>query len=186
MANNLLLAAIPLFFLLILIELIVDYRRGTGFIRYNDAFSSLALGTWSLSTKLLIVGVGAWFYQDVLNGWQLFENYKMGPVSWVVLFIAYDFCYYWLHRAGHEINFFWAAHSIHHQSEEYNLTTALRQTSSGIFGFIFYFPLYLWGVPVEAIATVGALNLIYQYWVHTRHIGDLGWYEWFLDRKSVV
>ncbi len=184
MADTIILAAIPFFFLLIFIEIYVDRRRKAGFVRYNDAFGSLALGTWSLSTKLLFIGAGGWLYTQIFNGWQWQPGYEMGLGSWIVLFVAYDLCYYFAHRAGHEINLFWAAHSIHHQSEEYNLTTALRQTSSGGFNVIFYVPLYMWGVPIEAIATVGALNLIYQYWVHTRHINTLGWMEWVFVTPS--
>jgi len=184
MANPIILAAIPLFFLLIAIELAVDFLRKTHYVRFNDSFGSLALGTWSLSTKVLFLGVGAWFYQDLLNGYTLIENLEMTPLTWLLLFVLYDFCYYWLHRAGHQINFFWASHAIHHQSEEYNLTTALRQTSSGFLGFMFYLPVYMLGAPIEAIATVGALNLVYQFWVHTRHINRLGVLEWVLVTPS--
>ncbi|MEH6571077.1 MAG: sterol desaturase family protein, partial [Halioglobus sp.] len=66
----------------------------------------------------------------------------------------------------------------HHQSEDYNLTTALRQTSTGfLFGWVFYIPMYLLGIPAEVVVTVGSLNLIYQFWVHTEHVPKLGWYE---------
>jgi sterol desaturase/sphingolipid hydroxylase (fatty acid hydroxylase superfamily) len=104
---------------------------------------------------------------------------------WVGAFVLYDFCYYWLHRMGHERNVLWAAHSVHHQSEEYNLTTALRQTSSGfIFSWIFYLPLALLGVPPVVFITVASLNLLYQFWVHTRHVPKLGWLEWVLITPS--
>jgi alkylglycerol monooxygenase len=99
--------------------------------------------------------------------------------------LLYDFCYYWLHRMGHERIILWAAHVAHHQSEDYNLTTALRQTSTGfLFGWIFYIPMYLFGIPAEVIVTVGAINLLYQFWVHTEHIPKLGWYEWFFVTAS--
>jgi hypothetical protein len=104
---------------------------------------------------------------------------------WVLAFVLYDLCYYWLHRLGHERNVLWAAHSVHHQSEEYNLTTALRQTSSGfIFSWIFYLPLALIGVPPLVFITVASLNLLYQFWVHTRHIAKLGWLEWIFITPS--
>jgi hypothetical protein len=80
---------------------------------------------------------------------------------------------------GDERNVLWAAHSVHHQSEDYNLSTALRQTSTGfIFGWIFYLPMAVAGVPPLVFLTVAALNLLYQFWVHTRHIPKLGWFEW--------
>jgi hypothetical protein len=90
----------------------------------------------------------------------------------------YDLCYYWLHRLGHEINVLWAAHVVHHQSEEYNLSTALRQTSSGSFlGWIFYLPMAVLGYPPEVFIMVGLIDLLYQFWVHTEQIGKLGWFD---------
>ncbi len=89
-----------------------------------------------------------------------------------------DFFYYWNHRKGHEINLLWAAHSVHHQSEEYNLTTALRQTSTGfLFSWVFFVPMAILGTPPHIFLTVSLINLLYQYWVHTRHIPKLGWFE---------
>jgi len=184
MANPIILVAIPVFFTLIALELLTDKLKGTHYIRLNDSFGSLALGTWSLSTKVLFVGIGAWVYQDLFNGFTLINEIQMSWISWLGLFVLYDFCYYWLHRAGHQINFFWASHAIHHQSEEYNLTTALRQTSSGFLGWIFYLPIYILGAPAEAVASVGALNLVYQFWVHTRHVHRLGPLEWLLVTPS--
>ena len=97
---------------------------------------------------------------------------------WWFAFIAYDFCYYWAHRMSHEMNILWAAHVVHHQSEEYNLTTALRQTSGGFFVFIFYLPLAIIGIDPIIILSVGSLNLVYQFWVHTRHIDKMpNWFE---------
>ncbi|MCF6194159.1 MAG: sterol desaturase family protein, partial [Kangiellaceae bacterium] len=99
------------------------------------------------------------------------------PVVWLFSFVFYDFLYYWFHRFSHQINFLWASHVVHHQSEEYNLTTALRQTSSSVFVWIFYLPSFVIGIPAEVFFVSGALNLIYQYWVHTQLIGKLGWFE---------
>jgi len=101
-----------------------------------------------------------------------------GVWTWVLATILCDFCYYWLHRMGHERAVLWAAHVAHHQSEDYNLSTALRQTSTGfLLSWMFYIPMFALGVPGEVVVTVGSLNLIYQFWVHTEHVGKLGWYE---------
>ena len=98
---------------------------------------------------------------------------------WLFAFVFYDFCYYWHHRLGHERNVLWAAHSVHHQSEDYNLSTALRQTSTGfVFGWVFYLPMAVLGVPLLVFVTVATVNLLYQFWVHTRHVPKLGWVEW--------
>ena len=96
------------------------------------------------------------------------------PGSGSAAFVAYDFCYYWKHRFGHEWRIMWASHIAHHQSEEFNLSTALRQTGTDYIGFVFYIPLYLAGIPAPAVVTVGSLNLIYQFWVHTEHIRSSG------------
>jgi sterol desaturase/sphingolipid hydroxylase (fatty acid hydroxylase superfamily) len=100
--------------------------------------------------------------------------------------VFYDFCYYWLHRAGHRVAVLWAAHVVHHQSEDYNLSTALRQTSSGfLLGWIFYLPMAVAGVPPLVFGVVALVDLLYQYWVHTQQIGRLGWFDrWFCSPSN--
>ncbi|MEM8546951.1 MAG: sterol desaturase family protein, partial [Pseudomonadota bacterium] len=101
-----------------------------------------------------------------------------GLGAWLGVLLVWDFFYYWKHRLGHEVNLLWAAHSVHHQSEEYNLTTALRQTSTDfLIGWAIYLPMFLLGVPVAVFATVSAIDLIYQFWVHTRYVDKLGWVD---------
>jgi hypothetical protein len=97
---------------------------------------------------------------------------------WAGALLLYDFCYYWLHRCGHEVNLLWAAHVVHHQSEHYNLSTALRQTGSGVLlGWLFYLPLAVLGVPFKVFVIVALIDLLYQFWVHTEQIGRLGWFD---------
>jgi len=100
---------------------------------------------------------------------------------WALALLLYDLCYYALHRAGHRVALFWAAHVVHHQSEDYNLSTALRQTSSGfLLGWVFYLPMAIAGVPPLVFGVVALIDLLYQYWVHTQQIGKLGWFDrWF-------
>lgn len=175
---NIILFAIPLFLSLILLELYLDWRAQKQTYRFNDAINSLNLGMMSqvmgVAYKTLQFSVYVLIFQH-LAPWSL------GADSlWVYLFafVAYDFCYYWFHRISHEINLFWAGHVVHHQSEEYNLSTALRQSSGGFFSFIFYLPLALIGIEPLVLLTVGSLNLVYQFWVHTRHINRMPeWYE---------
>lgn len=180
--SSIVLWSVPVFLALIAIEFWADRRQGRGYYSAVDSFASLSLGVWSITTKVILVGGGAWLYQGVLNGYTLFAFDDVTLVHGVVAFVAYDFFYYWFHRISHERNFFWASHVVHHQSEEYNLTTALRQTSTGFLGFIFYLPLYVIGFSAELLATVAALNLVYQFWVHTRFVGRLG----LLDRVLVT
>ena len=173
---NIILYAIPGFFVLIGLELLAEKVRGTHYYRVNDAITSLATGVISQLSKIVALLIPFTIYVSVYDNFAVFK-FDQSPLFWVIAFIGYDFCYYWFHRFGHEINLLWAAHVIHHSSEEYNLTTALRQTSTGWLGFIFYLPMALLGFSPQMVITVGALNLVYQYWVHTRHIAKLGWYE---------
>jgi len=177
MKDLILTAAIPFFLLLIALEFWWDRKQGSGYLRLNDAFGSLSLGIVSRTHALVVFSLGGLFIDSVLPQWRLMAWDSSNVWTWFFTFVAYDLSYYWKHRMGHTVNFFWAAHAIHHQSEDYNLTTALRQTSSDVFDWVFYIPLLLLGVPLEVFLTCGALNLIYQFWVHTQHIDKLGWME---------
>ena len=182
--------AVPFFLLALLLELFVNWRRGSGYYRANDAINSLSAGILSTTlgyfTKFLPLIIWGWVLQnfaliDMPLAW--FDLSPRGVALWVLAALAWDFCYYWFHRFSHEISVLWAAHAVHHQSEDYNLSTALRQTSTGfLFGWIFYTPLFLAGFPLEVILTVNAVNLIYQFWVHTQIVRRLG----VLDRILVT
>lgn len=182
---NYVLYAVPFFFLLIGIELIVDRLRGTSSYRTADALNSLSAGVLSTTSGLLTKVVGLLTYSVAWQHLALFDMSAGSLWVWLLAFVFYDFCYYWNHRLGHERNVLWAAHSVHHQSEEYNLSTALRQTSTGfLFSWIFYLPMAIAGVPSLVFFSVGALNLLYQFWVHTRHVPKLGWLEWIFITPS--
>lgn len=169
--------ATPAFVLLMLFEIWYDRRTGAGFYRLNDTVGSLATGVLSQSTRLVIFSLGLWAMSG-LNG-ALFPLWSMESVlAWCMAFVINDFFYYWKHRFSHEINFLWAGHSVHHQSEEYNLSTALRQPSTHIMTWVFSIPMLLIGIPWQMIVVCAAWNLIYQFWVHTRHIHRLpSWFE---------
>jgi sterol desaturase/sphingolipid hydroxylase (fatty acid hydroxylase superfamily) len=180
---NLILYAVPFFFLLILVELAYGKITGHDYYRVNDSLTSLATGTINQLVNISKALIPFTVYIAIFQHFAWFEL-GSSPIVWAIAFVAYDFCYYWNHRLGHEMNLLWAAHVIHHSSEEYNLTTALRQTGTSFLSFIFYIPLALLGFDPVMIITVGALNLIYQFWVHTRHIGKLGWCEYIFVTPS--
>jgi sterol desaturase/sphingolipid hydroxylase (fatty acid hydroxylase superfamily) len=180
--------AAPFFLLAIMVELLIDRARGTGYYRLNDAITSLGTGvlapTTALFTRALLPYAISSHYA---TSWNI-TVVELGSsgLAWVVAFILYDLAYYWSHRTSHVVNIFWAAHIVHHQSEEYNLTTALRQPNSNfLLGGIFYAPLALLGIEPEVFFTVSSLNLAYQFWVHTRHVGKLGWYEYVFVTPSI-
>ena len=105
--------------------------------------------------------------------------------AWIACFVAQDFLYYWFHRWSHEVSAGWAAHVVHHQSEEYNLTVALRQGAfQPAFSWVFYLPLAVLGFPPAMFLAVSSFNTLYQFWIHTRLIGRLGPLEWVLNTPS--
>jgi sterol desaturase/sphingolipid hydroxylase (fatty acid hydroxylase superfamily) len=182
---NLVLYAIPFFIVAMVLELAYGLAVHRNTYRLNDSVSSLFLGVLSQARRFVTLGVGGYVYYLITEYFSLPLMDAGHWFTWVLAMILYDFCYYWLHRLGHERTILWAAHIAHHQSEEYNLTTALRQTSTGfLLGWIFYIPMYLVGIPAEVVITVGSISLIYQFWVHTRHLPKLGWYEWFFVTPS--
>jgi sterol desaturase/sphingolipid hydroxylase (fatty acid hydroxylase superfamily) len=178
--------ATPVFLLLIAAEYAVGLARGRNTYRLNDALNSIGLGVMSQVTgvfgKVLRVGMYALVFEHVAltrlpaDAWWV----------WLLALLAYDLCYYALHRAGHRVAVLWAAHVVHHQSEDYNLSTALRQTSSGfVLGWLFYLPLAVIGVPPLVFGAVALIDLLYQYWVHTQQIGKLGWFDrWFCSPSN--
>ena len=182
--------AVPFFLLALLLELALDRRRGTGLFRANDAINSLSAGVLSTTLgfftrflPLLVWGIALENFAliDMPLAW--FDASPRGIALWVTALFAWDFCYYWYHRFSHEVSVLWAAHAVHHQSEDYNLSTALRQTSTGfLFFWLFFLPLFLIGFPLEVLVTVNALNLIYQFWVHTQVVRRMG----VLDRILVT
>lgn len=174
--------AVPVFLFAIILELFVDWRRRTAYYRSDDAINSISAGMISTTlgyfTQFLpLLGWG--FAIQKLSIYQMplawFDASPRGIGLWVLAAVAVDFFYYWFHRYSHEISILWAAHAVHHQSEDYNLSTALRQTSTGfLFGWIFYLPLFIFGFPLVVVLAVKAVNLIYQFWVHTQHVRHLG------------
>jgi sterol desaturase/sphingolipid hydroxylase (fatty acid hydroxylase superfamily) len=177
--------AVPFFIIAILVELAYGLLKGRNTFRLNDSASSLFLGVLSQARRFVTLGIGGFVYHLITEYFSLPLMDASHWFTWVLATVLYDFCYYWLHRMGHERTILWAAHVAHHQSEDYNLTTALRQTSTGfLLGWIFYLPMFLIGIPAEVVVTAGSINLIYQFWVHTEHIPKLGWYEWVFVTPS--
>jgi sterol desaturase/sphingolipid hydroxylase (fatty acid hydroxylase superfamily) len=117
-----------------------------------------------------------------------FRLFDIGYAAWafVVCFFLEDLSYYWFHRISHERRWFWASHVVHHTSQHYNLSTALRQTWTGSIGgtFIFWLPMAWIGFPPLMIAFFSGLSLVYQFWIHTEAIDRMGPLEWVLNTPS--
>ncbi|MFN2169033.1 MAG: sterol desaturase family protein, partial [Anaerolineae bacterium] len=128
---NLIQYAIPFFILAMLAELAWGVSRGRNTYRVNDAVGSLVLGVLSQARRFVTLGFGGYIYHLVTGYFSLPLMDAGSWWTWLLALVVYDLCYYWSHRLGHERTIFWAAHVAHHQSEDYNLSTALRQTSTG-------------------------------------------------------
>ena len=181
---NLILYAIPFFFLLMLLEFTYGVLRRRNTYRINDTINSLSLGSLSRLQSLVVLGFSGLIYEFIVARYQLSQLGDEQLWVWVSCFLLYDLAYYWKHRFGHEVALFWGSHVAHHQSEDYNLGTALRQTSIDFYGFLFYLPFFVLGFPAEILFTVVSLNLIYQFWVHTEHVPKLGILEWVFVTPS--
>ncbi len=181
--------AVPFFIITVAMEWL--WSRKNKKIRYEtkDAVTSLALGTGSVIAGILtgglVLALSLWVYQ-----YRLFDIQISWPSAlWIVplAFVLDDLAYYWFHRTAHRVRWFWAAHVIHHSSQHYNLTTALRQTWTGFFAlsFLFRLPLFLVGFPPALIFFLAGLNLVYQYWIHTEAIDRMPrWFEAMMNTPS--
>lgn len=170
----------PVFFLLIVAEFAYGWLTQRNTYRLNDALSSLSQGLISqlvaVLTQLFQIGLYTWAFDKVRL--VSLEHFWSSWYGWIAAVVLFDFCDYWLHRMGHECAVMWAAHQVHHQSQDFNFSTALRQESSVVFiGWAFYLPMALLGVPPEQFAVAGLIVLLYQFWIHTEHIGKLGWFD---------
>lgn len=166
--------AIPMFIVLIGIELLVARVRGVRVARFADAITDLGCGIASrifhLFDTALLVGVYSAVFAAAAP-WQLPTD---SAATWIGAFVGVDLLYYWWHRASHGSSVLWAVHAVHHQSEDYNLSVALRQALfSGLSSLPFYLPLAVLGVPPLVFATCQALNTLYQFWIHTELVRTL-------------
>lgn len=177
--------AVPVFFALLGIEVLVARRKGRPLHRLNDSIADLTCGMGDqligVFTKAIPLAIYVWL--EARFG--LLDLGASSPWVWAAGFLLVDHQYYWYHRFSHRVNVGWATHVVHHQSEEYNLAVALRQPwFSQAYSWLFYLPLALLGFPVLVWATAFALNLLYQFWIHTRLIDRLGHLEWLFNTPS--
>jgi alkylglycerol monooxygenase len=169
---------VPFFIFFFLVEKIVEWRKGMNVIRGLDSVSSFSSGMTNVVKDVLGLTVTILTYSWLVNNIAIF-HIKATVLTYIVAFLVIDFQGYWGHRWCHKINFFWNYHIIHHSSEEFNLSCALRQSISTFVNFFTFLliPAALLGVPTEVISIVGPLHLFLQYWYHTQLIGKMGFLE---------
>ncbi|XP_054710631.1 alkylglycerol monooxygenase-like [Uloborus diversus] len=175
---------VPHFAFLFLLEWIVKLHRNKPLTRINDAIGSISQGMVQELSRLVTRGVQLAAYSYVYDNWRLVTLPWDSVWTWWLCFIGVDFAYYWLHRASHEINILWAAHQVHHSSEEYNLSTALRQSVFQNYSvWMFNLPM-AFGIPTSVFLVHTQFNLLYQFWIHTEEIKSLGPLEYILNTAS--
>ncbi|XP_058152908.1 alkylglycerol monooxygenase isoform X2 [Dasypus novemcinctus] len=177
--------ATPFFISLMLLELVVSWlHKGKLPGQVDDALTSLSAGVFSRLPSLFSRSIELTSYIYVWENYRLFALPWDSPWTWYFTFLGVDFGYYWFHRMAHEINIMWAGHQTHHSSEYYNLSTALRQSILQIYtSWIFYLPLALF-IPPSVYAVHLQFNLLYQFWIHTEVINNLGPLELILNTPS--
>ncbi len=177
--------AIPVFFLLIGIELLAAWLLERDVYRLNDSINDLSCGILDQVVEVFLKTALFAGYLFLFERGRLFSIPSTSAWAWALCFLGVDGLYYWFHRWSHEANLGWAAHVVHHQSEEMNLAVALRQGAfQAAFSWVFYLPLALLGFPPLMFLAVSSFNTLYQFWIHTRLIGRLGPLEWVFNTPS--
>lgn len=182
---NVAVLAVPLYILLILLELAYERWSGRHTYRLADAVTSIDTAVLRMllegPLRLLLVVPYAWLYEHA----RLWTLDPASPWTWLLGFVAVDFCFYWAHRSLHRYNLLWGAHQPHHSSEDFNLSTALRKGAfQTAFDWPFYLPLALLGLPLPLFLVLLGAQLVYQFWIHSQHVGRLGMLEWFMVTPS--
>ncbi len=182
---NIILFAIPFFILAMLLEMYITAKQHIKTYEVKDAFSSIAMGLGNVFIGFLSKAIVLLAFFWIYDNFRLFTI----PVVWwsfILIFFADDFSYYWFHRISHESRLFWASHVVHHSSQKYNLSTALRQTwSGGFYSFIFWLWMPLLGFHPAMILLQMSISLLYQFWIHTETIDRMPkWFESIMNTPS--
>ncbi len=185
MHNQIIAWATPVFLLLIFIEALYSHRHQLQLYRLNDSLASLGCGVFTVTVEVFAKSVLLVLFGWVSTQFGLFEFSSSHWTTWVLFFFLFDFVYYWCHRWSHEINFLWGGHVPHHQSEEFNLTTALRQGAlQDIFLWPIFLSLALLGCPADVFIVTMTISKLYQFWIHTRLIDKVPFIEGILNTPS--
>jgi len=183
---NLIVYAIPFFVITVLIEGFIIAKHSPKSYNIKDAVTSISTGLIGnifigLLTKIIVLFTFTYVW----------EHFRIATIpftwwSWLLIFFLDDFAYYWFHRISHKSRLFWASHVVHHSSEKYNLSTALRQTwTGGFYSWIFWIWLAFIGFHPLMILTQMSISLIYQYWIHTELIYKMPkWFEAVFNTPS--
>lgn len=176
--GKILIIAMPCFLALIIIEKLYGYYKGIDHAPLMDSISSISSGMTNATKDVLGLSISILTYEWMVSKMALF-TIEESALAYIIAFIAIDFQGYWTHRWAHQINIFWNKHAIHHSSEEFNLSCALRQSLSQFFNLFTFLllPAALLGVPAKVIAITLPIQFFVQFWYHTRYINKMGFLE---------
>ncbi|MGH6646288.1 sterol desaturase family protein [Aquabacterium sp.] len=168
---------------------LIARTRGPQAYDWKAFWTTIRINLWRALVEAIpmgaVIGValpfGAWVYEH-----RLFTVPMDTWWGWVAMFFCTEFFYYWLHRTGHRVRWYWASHSIHHSGNQYNLSAAFRQSVTGKIsgGFVFFAPQCFFGFSPDAVLISYGVNLAYQFWIHTDLIDKMGWMEGWLNTPS--
>ncbi|QYS91186.1 sterol desaturase family protein [Flavobacterium covae] len=176
--GKILIIAMPVFLFLIIVEKIYGYYKKVDYAPMMDSISSLSSGMTNATRDVLGLSISIITYEIMVSKIAFF-HIEESTSAYIIAFIAIDFQGYWTHRLAHQINIFWNKHAIHHSSEEFNLSCALRQSVSDFFKLFTFLllPAALLGIPSRVIAITLPIQFFLQFWYHTRYINKLGFLE---------
>ena len=183
--GKVLLIAMPIFLVLIIIEKVYGHFKNVDYAPYMDSVASISSGMTNVTKSVLGLSIAIVSYEWMVEHLAVY-TIKSSLLVYAIAFIVIDFQGYWVHRWSHKINLFWNRHVIHHSSEEFNLSCALRQSISSFFALFTFLllPAALVGVPSRVIAVLLPIQLFLQFWYHTRYIGKMGFLENILVTPS--
>jgi len=184
MKLNLLAFAVPLFIGLMSLEYFIIKKRKLGYASLHTSIANISIGIAERLTDVLVTGVFYFIYDSIQKKYGIF-HIKANALLWILLLLATDFVWYWYHRLAHEINILWAAHVVHHQSEEFNYTVSARITVLQAFirtGFWAVLPLL--GFPATMITSMLLIHGLYPFFIHTRLVRKLGVLEYIFVTPS--
>ncbi len=176
---------IPLFFLSIAVEYFIAKRKSKAVYRLSDTITNLNIGIGNQAFSLVFKGLIGGVFIYVYDEFRLLDQ-AISVGSLLLCVVLFDFLFYWAHRWSHEVNFLWAAHVVHHQSEDYNLGVALRQSwFHNLLAFFIFLPIPLLGFRPEVFFPAAGIHTLYQFWIHTKLVNKLpNWIEYIMNTPS--
>lgn len=184
MKLNMLAFAVPLFVSFMVLEYIVARRKKLPYFNLHHSIANISVGIAERLMDVWVIGLFYFIYDYIQKHYGVFDI-KPNLLLWILLLLCTDFMWYWYHRLAHEINIFWAAHIVHHQSEDFNYTVSARITVLQAFirtGFWTVLPFI--GFPAPMITSILLVHGLYPFFIHTRLIGKLGILEYVLVTPS--